>query len=116
LQVCDGNIFYRIWMERWLGINGKGWGVLIEYPNQTASNYFHQLIPSVGQSAQDKGGSLLIQAPAGSPPQHKNFVFGYALGNGAEAPEATAGGNLADPANYLCWIDEEGAMHGFTMV
>ena len=112
LQVCDGNVFYRVWMKRFWGSGGQGWGVLIEYPNYTASNYFHQLIPSAGQSA-GPGGSFLIQAPAGPPPDHKNFVFGYALGDGAQAPLATAGGVGAQAGDYLCWIDEKGVAHGF---
>jgi len=122
LQVCDGNIFYRIWMERQRQEIGLGWGVLIEHPDYTASNYFHQLIPSIGKSP-GEGGSFLIRAIDDeadlAPHGHKNFVFGYAMGDKAEAPLAekiTTGPPLTvervDPSRYLYWLDEESRSHG----
>ena len=115
LQVCDGNMFYRIWMQRQKQDDGKGWGVLLEHPGPTASNYFHQLIPSIGKS-DGQGGSFLVRAVASDPPlpdhYHKNFVFGYAMGDLAEAPLAELNGARVDPSRYLYWLDEESRSHG----
>jgi len=132
LQVCDGNMFYRIWMQRQKQDDGKGWGVLLEHPRgYTASNYFFQLIPSIGKSWVDPadpdrvwGGSFLIRAlenePDLEPHGHKNFVFGYALGDMAEAPLAEKITNPGpppiteriDPSKFLYWLDEESRSHG----
>jgi hypothetical protein len=116
LQVCDGNVFYRVWMQRQQGSNGQGWGVLIEHPGPTASNYFHQLIPSIGKSG-GEGGSFLVRVAAPPDPPldehyHKNFVFGYATGDLAEAPLAESNGTRVDPSKYLYWLDEESRSHG----
>jgi len=114
LQVCDGNVFYRVWMQRLHDSDGLGWGVLIEHPDCTASNYFHQLVPSIGKSkAGGEGGSFLVRATrALAGRDHKNFIFGYGVGDLAEAPLAELNGNRVDPSYWLYWLDEESRGHG----
>jgi len=114
LQVCDGNVFYRVWMQRLHGSDGLGWGVLIEHPDHTASNYFHQLVPSIGKSkAGGEGGSFLVKATRSlAERDHKNFILGYGIGDLAEAPLAELNGTRVDPSRYLYWLDEESRSHG----